>query len=1257
MANPAKQPGLEEGTNPKKKPDASADGSGSVNDSEVSGARAGAADSVAKVEGQAADSSDASTQSDTTGANGEHAGQVKLRRGVSKSVGSGALNAASHFDTSSAAERLDHASDVDRYAKNSELYDQAVENIAAEIKREATKGTEIADTGIFGDPSMGSVYSDESTTAIETLLGTGVLAPLSHPKQRKAGTFYFGSSKIGMSDGDALYSHINAQNELVRGHDGVKGVLQRESLLFNRLNENGRFTTTPSFVMPKRGKFLLLGFNPYAGTGSGLAQVGTVRRESSNGTQHNYPVEQATSDGLFKVVELTATLEDLKSVSHAVKEYAVANRTKMEIGFYERVAQALANAEKYILTPDEVNNWPEFTKGGRSTLRFANDIRGAAHNYNCYNDLVSYAEFMSKLEHSESIFAGLPFGSNSQQILSTMKFHLGQEGRSHARTHFQQVMRGDIGYTDSEGVNTGAIPGIARYAQTMTNPRYIRRPGQYLTRLKSIWSRLDSIVKSVQEGLLPKVVGSKIKVNLELIDSLVDGLAIGRFSDVSMTSADMVKFGGDFSFVLDFDPNDLVFRSESPYADAAGNSYFNWYPAMGYANVLTATSIENSQTVVYSILPNWMRVLLEGLNSEPFNDRIFLRNETNAEARNYFYNWATQSPTPYLPISLDTNEPHFFWFYFGECLLEYEDRVFGAENANCGYMRWIGAKDVFKVDELYSDSSAMKQFGSLSEAINRVLTNKDIYVDHNWNTPQDIPVLSAERIALLQEEPFDKIVAELKNPNQGNGNSFFDGIQVHRSIQFQPYRRDTYMRSTEGLEFYAETSGLSSGNQELVDDVLHWLNNEVTDFTQIVTEDSPDQSVVWLRSGEYRYSQLYIIDTGGVNVNLPIYIRRTLRRDTNALTGFPITGFEADSSLIGYDTNPSSLLYEKDNFLFGAHSHGFAVVRHDRGRIASTGADESGVNVPGMLHYRYDLLPVIHSTLNSATAINHSVPQVTLPYSSRRTGSYNTVFNGGNIVPGRVRAGNNEYLRLMRIPSLYGTKRIVARNVTKPIMQRQSDVNAWLWHESIQNRSAGALPSAILNATKLRDFYGIMYMPDIDGDVIDNVTIDRSAISDVRFYAQQTPITFDLLMTAADDDLHNLLVVGNFTLSYDMIKQGANVNVTIPVGLTDAITIREVKPNVIPAIMKAYDEAFMTHLDRMYYDIVSQYVTLPTNNVVNGYIYYNNIDSFLHPEVLTQSYFNDIRQYHTDQVFIFLNRDWYLYGADTPTFYNAFARI
>lgn len=1283
MAYTPKQPNLDGQRQKSTDPNAAQDGSGQVNDADVAKARADAAASAANVDEQTAGVSKAQLENDTSGSSGAPSSGHVVRKGKGKGVESIGLSGATHFPVDARREIPELVSDLDKYDKNADLLDQAIGKVAAKIVKEATKGTDIKDTGIFGDPSMASIYSEESTTTVETVLGLGVEAPAGHPKSRQNATVFLQNSGVGLASGDILFGAGKSptSEEYIQGHDTLKGVLNRENFLLNRLTARGRFTTTPQFVMPKRGKFLVLGMNPYGIDGIAQNIVGYTHRQTTNGDSAMYPVYQATDRTLFNVVEVSSIASDIKSVVDEIKPYVVANDSKYEIGMIEHVAQALADAEKYILEPEKVNAYPEFTKAGRSTLRFANDIAGADNNYNCYNGLDEYADFMFKLEHSEILWSGLNYMANSKRILDTMKFHLGQQGRylaneRGAAAYFYNIMKGGMNHVLPDGTPVANIPAIARYAQSMVSPRHITSPGRYLTRLKSVWSRLDECLNELNDGALTKVVGSKIKVNLLTIDQMLEQLEIGRISSESSDSSDIVKFGGDFQFILDFDPNDLV-QGAVAGQDLAGNPIINWFPVGGYANILVSTTLTNAETVIYNVLPTWLRTLLWAINDSSFNNRILLRDQSGQNNTNsYFYDWASQSPAPHLPMALDTNEPHFFWFYFAEASRAFSTRIFGAENANCGYLRWLGAKEVFSVDEVYDSAGFGSVYGNLSEAINRVATTKSIYVEPSWTTPLDLPTLSPSAIESIKEEPFDKIL-EIHHYDPTSFNGKYDHQSIHAAIVLEPTRRDTYATNPAGWSFVIDAETDNANALAAIESAIEFLN-DIPDLRLIGTAGYTHDNLGWYRGSVHRQGTLvFTYDAITLNIVVPVRALRYMSKDTRVTSGFPITQFDADASIVGYDTNPKDLLFNRDNFLAATHFDGFYLIAQDSGKYAYENFDDGvapGVTSPYPLHRRIDFAPVIISTTPASSGYEHGIGGAAGHADNKRTILYlsrslladniiydaNTIANGiptGNKVYGRTRVGNGIYFRSLLVPSLYGYRRMVLGNFTKQYFYGElvGEERSAYWYSLASG--ATAADRMLQAGHKLRDFYGFAYVPYNEPTAMNGVTIDKTGLSDPIYYASQRPYFLhffidDSLENNLTADLNELMAANNFAFDYSVNRQGAPViseiddDVRPQWTFTDDFIVEEVYPVNALFRLKEYEDQYLEYLSDFYVDPLTSYIFhVPTTLGKAGKTVYNSVYQLKHPLVIDSSYFNDIRQYHIDQVFLHLNRDWAIYGS------------
>lgn len=827
----------------------------SVPDSVVSEARVSAGDSIANTIDKVTDTVIDAIDSKNSGVTGATRKGSRFVNITGKPTGqkSTAMVRSTRVDYGFA---LDSQSDFDPMERNTSLASAAFDQMHADIIRESTTSTINGETSVIGIPSDTNVYSEESTKATTTVNGTDVWRGVDDIQSRENGSIFMRDSSIVSVSGDYLHARGSVSGVINdKSHAIQKGIPDQENLLFSRMDSKGMIKpgvgdAHPGFVMPKRGRFLVTGFNPLNKCSLDFSddncKIGTVKRVdlTTSGSGVNgmvdVPVYQAplNVNGKYKVIDVTPTMQANLSVTQEVLEHLTCVKGKYTPGQAEQIYQIFSSAQATIDDPERAIKWPEFLNADRSTLTHANGLN-SKYDLNLHNDMEQYIEFMHYLQESEIMYYKSVVGLKNARANLTAFRRLTGVNRKHP--YFKKVFKGDpINPLFEGGAYTAlSYPTAAQYACSKASPRSFTTDGKWVMAQKKFWSDIEVAISIIVEGAAADSLMKRVRVQKDAVAAIEKALTIGIVSDTALTAA-VGKLPGIVGMVFGFDPNDLI--CEEQYTDPLNR---NVYPACGYLNVYTRTDLQNGQNMRYSIIPTWMQVLNHFMNSRNDMTRILKGSSsamdltTTKPTSGGFTRFSFQNEDSYMPIVIDTLEPQYFDFIFLEAVTLYSDRIFSGANQMSALFRFIAAEKLFGVDMLQTDDLT-----PLSSALERYLGSLSTYaLPEKITSILDLPECPDEALDFLDSVHNHQIMHIHTDPLVPTSNQEYRafggkdvvvnglGDKVYDIIGFRPNWMDAHARNAQGWDFVSPVH--RSGDTDILGQPLEPAIIECGEFSYL----------------------------------------------------------------------------------------------------------------------------------------------------------------------------------------------------------------------------------------------------------------------------------------------------------------------------------------------------------------------------------------------------------------------------------------
>jgi hypothetical protein len=1245
-----------------------------VSDEQVAEARAQSGEAKADAQAKAGESVDAANDSEKSGASGQEI-KKQVRRGIGhvKPQISKTIVAFSSAKSMVSNPDLSKFSDLDQLERNSSLAEDAASKIPANIVREATKGTEGGQHAIIGNPGDATVYSKESTTSAEIVTGkTSYLKP-DNPKHRANGSVLSRQVRNQPTVLDHVYASVNdlTGEREIYSHDAVKEIDSRNNLLLNRRTRSGTVkisntgktlddnnnvtdntTKVSEFIMPKRGVFHIVGFNPLK-TEDHLKNIGYVKRVV-DGVTIMQPVFQATTGASvnpFKVIDMTPTIEDISTTVDNVKQWLVANKGKMKLGEYERASELLANAVRSVTDPIDVIKWPEYANVNRSSLTSVVGLGSPTYDISCRNDMEQFVELMRAFESSEII--NLAARANTRNLKDNLKAFRNFEGVDPTYPYFNNVFKGNVD-NDYKGSNSyKTAPTIAAYAASKANPIKFRTMPKWLYTFRTFWSDLETYAKQM-DGSIKDEIFSKVTLATEVIDNIINGLAIGHLADPeSVTSSEVLSNSDIFNVLLPFDPNDFI--------GVDSNGYF---PSSCYVNSWTRDESTYAINTIYDVIPSWLQILCEASSSRVFRSRLIENIYGHAptpqvELKTYF------DSGKYANIRIDTIEPTWFSFYYLEAFSTFSKQIFSNKNATSAFFRWLEAKEVFSLMDAFEDSI------SLSDAMSKLLENEVLFMKSNANKPGDYPRLYPEAIQFKFDEYFKNQIAS------GTKGINIKGHTGYAPLIFKPEVIDDYKFDLQNLVINGKTYA------SITD-----LMSDISDFVEggsLKLVMSPDKTSAFLANVE---------DTEDNNILSLVNVYKTLNEKGTIMS--LVDQFGAQNTFKGYEDNPDEYLYKHDTFR-NLQPCDTYTIRLYLGEGCEVSREEGSTNINDYLpNIRVGLAPVIlikesdvnksNSDVVNTTKLDPIAARVRIalfkgqdnqlytdPTTTRdarfRTTNGITNYTGLNDFPGK---------HLMCIPSLYGSKRYTIGSYGMPQflsiaeLDAQSNLTCKL---TIQNginhkKFYGFVPNVV--EVTLRDF-------DTDGaekyttsELKDLFVTNTTSMSDYLYFEVTKTITHNYdneSMTGLVDTYSSqtrFLARINSLSSPIMIlndideleatdftaEQLTNlildeVSYEAVLGLDTKYKIGIYGKRLDVANFVAFKDYFMRHYDELLrtpFDLPIAAGFVCDGNDWGRLVFTYPESLMQHPDIMSKNCINDVREFFSDKPVIRLNKDWSLYG-------------
>lgn len=260
-------------------------------------------------------------------------------------------------------------SDLDRKDVNEKAQAAQYDRVSSQIDIEATKAIEDGDRAILGHPSETTVYSLENHDVEKAVCNDNTKLPISDYAQRRIGTLYRRKPTVIMTSGD----YVAGVHDVKKGYaakDANTTCLHNSAFILNALDKQGNIIPN-TFIVPKTGKFLVLGMNPFLNKQQAAEYFTSETGHSrSNGTVDSagkkrainvtYKYHDPNKAGLFKVVDVTALVENINTATKEVVEQLTCEKSKMQFGYYEKLANQLIEISNAMpILNEQASKWPD----------------------------------------------------------------------------------------------------------------------------------------------------------------------------------------------------------------------------------------------------------------------------------------------------------------------------------------------------------------------------------------------------------------------------------------------------------------------------------------------------------------------------------------------------------------------------------------------------------------------------------------------------------------------------------------------------------------------------------------------------------------------------------------------------------------------------------------------------------------------------------------------------------------------------------
>lgn len=671
--------------------------------------------------------------------------------------------------------------DLDAFQRDLAAKERGLKKIEATIIRE---GTEVKSNAMQDSEDAGAAVFDLPNHIVKKITGgVDTFSGVDSQGNDQRATLMIGKDGLVRLGDTIIHASQNA-NGYDEGLDTLKKFEGCECLLLNLMNPAGEVITYQAdsdynepttaagaidydteqggFVLIRTGNYLVRGIKPFKPVDvwqSGdkrpilkyRKKIGTVRRNSADGTPYDIPVYVSTMD-LFDVVELTPTAADIVSDGSdpediRLRKDLICNDTREVMTQIQRMDSYISKLVANINDSSDISDVKEFNSYSPTWRSTISRTKFNAFRYcdqSCYNPAGSILFALRQVQQLETMWLipRLPFGLKpSDNMFDDIKAHKYLEGK---RPSFDYAI-------NVAGINASTnykMPTLLNYWATETKHKHDSIE-KVLFESRGLLSKLDNIAATYDKWLTSDYM-NKIRLYQEKVEEIVDILATGKYNDIDTVSTNtIVKKLGEVGLVFGINPNDLVQYDVATKKTGSGRSLvrsvklgfgqnatecYRVYPWAGWRNSTFVNEVP-AERMDYVFAPTFITAYCEGLtekNSDVLN-RIFAKSDGSDNMVT-----AIEYGESYYPFTLHTKTARFIDMAMFHLLVD------TATDTIRGYTNKNGVLRLMNVISKYNDESLNPFFDmnlSLKDAYSKIISNKQCYPQANATNAQDYPVL------------------------------------------------------------------------------------------------------------------------------------------------------------------------------------------------------------------------------------------------------------------------------------------------------------------------------------------------------------------------------------------------------------------------------------------------------------------------------------------------------------------------------------
>lgn len=782
--------------------------------------------------------------------------------------------------------------DIDPEEKNAARIQHSIDHIAAEVVKEGTVGI----SEDYFNPR------EESDVAIERESVDSVqrsVAMAGSVKSSAAG----GATQMGQfmefsNDAIDFTDHMYHTTENAPSCYSIKDMDHINGVVLNEMDESGKPTGHFRFV--PQHHVLVLGIDPIPVEGvinTEKIVVGTKEvvtgYDWSTGTEVreivNVYMRKPNSHGLFKTIDVTATLEGISSTCRDLIPNVTSLLERKKLGEIQAIAYSLSRDDRPIasedIIPEDVELHPMYK---RCSLYELDPVTmDNKQDYSCHNKIESVAKFLKFLNQSEIMWLKIrqPFGTDPSVIWNGFKMRKNLVGKDNSLDYYDNVIRASI---DENVTNNQTVPGINNYAAYINSNAYGRcnTVANFVYRFSDLKRKIEDYIDQFSKN---KVIARSLTRAITNLQSIEQYIKVAEYGKLPTDGAveHFAKEAGTGAIMLNYDPNDLIdFNTGSNFT----LSNFTWkednrdvtsflsnknvykpYPCCGYvvSYRVDTTKINGLDTKYYVIAPSFIRAISEIfvpqnriVINKLLGDTIKTGGSTKSVARmlhecrvngnGEYYNDETIYDMMYQPLILNTDHPEWIDFYLNELLFVtgYNAYLSGELDNTDGFDRLnvVFNKDVDGVSfrDYINDGGI-----SVSDAIAKIINNTQLYPSASVRKISDLPAVT------------DGVEEIISNPNE----DYQIAIMCNKTDTYSFSAPDTRDYDLFDLEDYTIISEKPAHAVAVTDEVI---SNKMTLLnaarTMVEGVANRNQSLMLASIGENEFIVCY---TEGNNVTRP----------------------------------------------------------------------------------------------------------------------------------------------------------------------------------------------------------------------------------------------------------------------------------------------------------------------------------------------------------------------------------------------------